>query len=276
VSESAAPAAPRGQVLTGLRGLCHLVAIVVITVWALLAWPLPWPGLLAAAGFLVLSVLLWALVLKSGVHATLAGVVTGLLIPHYDRGNAIDDAIERLDARQQGVKGAVGRPALCHEIAITKVNTAPEPRKIGKDRTNDAHCVLGAPPWLCIDQAHSDMRQVELDILGAERATGADFVTQQLDHRRPKRPPLFLRLNPHGDFRRTGERHLGDLAVNGLFPLKSRRNPQALGCAKRANNTVGATAAPCLMIRCPFNPGQTSGKVQDEAVGGCFATRVFV
>jgi len=33
-------------------------------------------------------------VLKSGVHATLAGVATGLLIPHVDKRNAIDDAIE--------------------------------------------------------------------------------------------------------------------------------------------------------------------------------------
>jgi NhaA family Na+:H+ antiporter len=33
-------------------------------------------------------------VLKSGVHATLAGVVTGLLIPHVDKRNAIDDEVE--------------------------------------------------------------------------------------------------------------------------------------------------------------------------------------
>jgi len=33
-------------------------------------------------------------VLKSGVHATLAGVATGLLIPHVDKTNAIDDAVE--------------------------------------------------------------------------------------------------------------------------------------------------------------------------------------
>ena len=60
------PQAPARSVLLLqlLRGLCHLAAVLVITFWALNAWPLPFPGLLAGLGAFVLTVLIWALFLS--------------------------------------------------------------------------------------------------------------------------------------------------------------------------------------------------------------------
>jgi len=51
-------------------------------------------GVTALAPYLLFGVVLWTCVLKSGVHATLAGVVTGLMIPHVNRHNELDDATE--------------------------------------------------------------------------------------------------------------------------------------------------------------------------------------
>ncbi len=51
-------------------------------------------GVTALTPYLLLGVVLWIALLKSGVHATLAGVATGLMIPHVDRGNDIPDEVE--------------------------------------------------------------------------------------------------------------------------------------------------------------------------------------
>lgn len=87
-----------------------LIAIVIIALFYShgLSWvALGWAGVAIAgmvvlnrlrvqriAPYMLLGVVLWVSVLKSGVHATLAGVVTGLMIPHLDPRNEIDDATE--------------------------------------------------------------------------------------------------------------------------------------------------------------------------------------
>ncbi|MDG2517017.1 Na+/H+ antiporter NhaA [Lysobacter soli] len=64
-------------------------------VWAAVAvagmWLLNRRGVMRLAPYLLLGVVLWVCVLKSGVHATLAGVVTGLMIPHGRRTDDVDD-----------------------------------------------------------------------------------------------------------------------------------------------------------------------------------------
>ena len=71
-----------------------LVALAFAATTLLAMWLLNRMKVIALAPYLVLGAVLWVCVLKSGVHATLAGVATGLLIPHVDPHNAIPDEAE--------------------------------------------------------------------------------------------------------------------------------------------------------------------------------------
>jgi NhaA family Na+:H+ antiporter len=96
--------------LSTIAVLDDLVAIVIIAVFytselsfvallsagaaIVLMFALNRRGVRALTPYLLLGVVVWVCVLKSGVHATLAGVVTGLMIPHVRKDDAVDDEIE--------------------------------------------------------------------------------------------------------------------------------------------------------------------------------------
>ncbi|WP_246109283.1 Na+/H+ antiporter NhaA [Vulcaniibacterium gelatinicum] len=104
--------APPGMkiLLSTIAVVDDLIAIVIIAMFythklslAALAWAgaalglmvlLNRRGVRAIAPYLLLGAVMWVCVLKSGVHATLAGVATGLLIPHVRKGDAVPDEIE--------------------------------------------------------------------------------------------------------------------------------------------------------------------------------------
>jgi NhaA family Na+:H+ antiporter len=54
-------------------------------------------GVRALTPYLLLGVATWVFVLKSGVHATLAGVATGLLVPHAGSDGNAPSPLERLE-----------------------------------------------------------------------------------------------------------------------------------------------------------------------------------
>jgi len=77
-----------------------LVALAFAATALIAMWLLNRFKVLALTPYLLLGAVLWLCVLKSGVHATLAGVATGLLIPHVDPKNAIPDEVEHSPLEQ--------------------------------------------------------------------------------------------------------------------------------------------------------------------------------
>ncbi|PHM37240.1 Na+/H+ antiporter NhaA [Xenorhabdus innexi] len=72
-----------------------IVALGLATVMiGLLAW-MNWRGVSKTSAYLVIGLILWVCILKSGVHATLAGVIVGFLIPlRCKKGHSLSEKLE--------------------------------------------------------------------------------------------------------------------------------------------------------------------------------------
>ena len=63
---------------------------------------LAWQKVVSASISLFLGFILWAFLLESGIHATLAGVITGMCIPRRCRNSNIPNPMEHLEHRLHG------------------------------------------------------------------------------------------------------------------------------------------------------------------------------
>jgi len=74
-----------------------LLSLMIAGISIVLLYVLNRKGVLALAPYMLIGVVLWAAVLKSGVHATLAGVITALFIPFARQGADTKTQLEHLE-----------------------------------------------------------------------------------------------------------------------------------------------------------------------------------
>lgn len=93
-----------------VRGLFELAAIVAVTWWGFTSWALPFPGIFTGLGFLVLSILVWALFLSPRpVLATdrFGRALIELLLLAAGVGAMLDLGVNWIAATAFGLVGAV-------------------------------------------------------------------------------------------------------------------------------------------------------------------------